>query len=156
MDDYGDFASFGLDPAADSDAIYSGDTYGSTAAGVPVPIRSIPILPGDLADAQVMERWNMAPKNSDGDKPPWWGSAMVYGLTRVIDNVFPYSPTGTMGNTYPGSGAGASGRTYTQRPTGAGGGVVRATVRTPIGSASGNSSTWLLLAIAAAFLLFKR
>lgn len=62
------------------------------------------MLPGDIADAAQMERFNPNPQ------APWWQSLVQYGITRAIDNRF--SQPNVTGNTNPGSFGGANGATY--------------------------------------------
>lgn len=145
-----DFAAMGMDLAG-LDLGYSGDPLQASAAGIPAGFYSGDILAGDQADAAHMERWNPAADQG----VPWWAGIATYGISKAIDNAFPGTPTGTRGNTYPGSGAGPGGRSYTQRPTNAGGGTVTARVGTPLGALRMQSSTWLLLALAATFVIMK-
>ena len=75
-------------------------------------------LPPQLSDSDLAE-WNkmsqFTPTQApSGDTVPWWQGAVLYGVTKAIDNTFPNDPRGIQGNTNPGSFAGANGRSYNQ------------------------------------------
>lgn len=133
---------------------YSGSPL--TAQAVGLPGMSPGYLPGDIPDAVQMEPFSPAPAQQQG--APWWAGAVMYGVTKAIDNQFPGSPTGIMGNTYPGSGASWDGRTYTFN-TGTGGvrpalhpGQVGGSARVAV---RGDPMMLLLIGGAALFILLK-
>lgn len=70
----------------------------------------------DVDEARKLTPFTPVPTASDGERAPWWQGAIMYGITKAIDNTFPGDPTiGIQGNTRPGSFAGQNGRSYNQR-----------------------------------------
>ena len=149
-----DLAGMGIDTTGWDLGGYSGDPQAGSSAGVPVPVYSGEMMPGDIADNQAMAPWNPAPAQQQG--VPWWAGIAAYGITKAIDNQFHGSPTGLTGNTYPGGGSNAVGKSYTLRPTGAGGQAVRAGISSPLGKMAITANPMMLAAVLAVlYVLFK-
>jgi hypothetical protein len=117
------------------------------------PAIGLPSMSGQPMPADVQDMNQMQPYSPAGNTMPWYQSAMLYGITKAVDNL---GRTTVAGNTDPGSFAGYNGRTYTQIPQGQGGGAMRPASTTVTGKVTGNPMILLALAGVVAFVLLKK
>lgn len=140
MDDT-DYSGFIPGWAADPGAGYTN----APAVGLPT-MTAPPLSASDAADAAQMQPFSQA-----GNAMPWSVSAMLFGITKAVDNL---SNVRVAGNTDPGSFAGYNGGTFSQVPQGQGGGATRTASASVSAKISGNKLL-LIAGLVAAVLLLK-